>query len=424
MRPVSRSIGAPSMSKPDLSKPANPARILVLAAASDAARASGIEAAVSQAIPWSILERGELAHPTAGAAAVVVAGEHNTAVITGDQRVSLAATADPMLVAGVLVGELAAARAFDEIKAERRIESAVQTSAAKLIDEHQTETTLAVMVQRALLPPAPTDIPGVESSVLYRPCGSLSGDLYDIVRLDDHHLAFFLADACGHGVAAALLTMLIGRLLPMKDSTHHSYRIVPPGEALARLNAAYVERQPDSSRLITAIYGVLDLRSGQMTLASAGHPPAAVVGPRGTRLIGDSGPCLGMLPDAEFPQTIEVLAPGEAVLLYSDGFEWAFAGANSDIIGQVNPSDRRRPNDRYLQAFAEFGARLTNEHATAALDHMVATMDTQSGSLHQPDDVTLLAVCFRGPVTQAAAEPSASGEPPASSLGELRAKAA
>ncbi len=63
---------------------------------------------------------------------------------------------------------------------------------------------------------------------------------------------------------AALLTMLIGRLLPMKDQTHHTHRIVPPGEAMARLNAAYVQRQPDASRLITAIYGVLNVRSGQV----------------------------------------------------------------------------------------------------------------------------------------------------------------
>jgi serine phosphatase RsbU (regulator of sigma subunit) len=367
-------------------------------------------------------------------AAVVLEGscpEHIPTVVLSDptgpdpeSATRLPKDADTRLIAGTLLGRLQASRHLAEMREELIIERAVKASAAKLFDEHQVETTLAVRVQRALLPLTPTDIDGVEVSVLYRPCACLSGDLYDMVRLDDDHLAFFLADACGHGIAAALLTMLIGRLLPMKDATHHAVRIVPPGEALARLNAAYVERQPDCSRLITAMYGILNVRTGEVTIAAAGHPPAAVVGPRGTRMLGDNGPALGMVPDAEFPTVTERLAPGETILLYSDGFEWSFEGTNSDVIGQVHAGDRRRPNDRYLQAFERLAGRVAGAHPSRAIEELATEMDQQSGSLHQPDDVTLLAITWRGAASQVATQPQEQPHSAVAKAPEIRAKKA
>jgi len=314
--------------------------------------------------------------------------------------------ADPGLVAGLALGLISAAHARRELTAELEVERAVKDSAAKLLEHNQSESALAVLVQRALLPIPPRDIPGLDTGVLYRPCCALSGDLYDIVRLDPDHVAFFLADACGHGVAAALLTMLIGRLLPMTEplpagaAGGPGVRIIPPGEAMARLNTAYIQRQPESSRLITAIYGVLHLPTGRLTIASAGHPPAAITGPDGLRLAGESGPSLGLMDDAEFPDTVVTLAPGERVMLYSDGFEWAFDDASAHAPGERR--DRRKPNERYIDAFRVLGGR-SEADLPAALFDLTAEMDRQSGSLHQPDDVTLLA--FQWGRTAAAANP-------------------
>ncbi len=304
---------------------------------------------------------------------------------------------DPALAAGVLLGMIAAARQRVELVNELEMERRVKASAARLIDHLQSETSLAVLVQRALLPSTQLGLSEVDAGVIYRPCSSLSGDLYDIVRLDDDHVAFFLADASGHGVAAALLTMLIGRLLPMKEVVHDRYRLVPPAEAVSRLNAAYVQRQPDASRLITAIYGVLDIRTGILTIASAGHPPAAIVGPDGLRLAGDSGPSLGLIDAAEFPSTTVRLAPGEAVMFYSDGFEWAFA---QPVPGETGP-DRRRPNDRYFDAFTAIGSRPGGQPLGEALLDFSEVMDRQHGSLHQPDDITLLAFSWREAMARA-----------------------
>ncbi len=122
--------------------------------------------------------------------------------------------------------------------------------------------------------------------------------------------------------------------------------------------------------------------------------------------MGDSGPALGMDADSEYPQICETLTPGEAVLLYSDGFEWAFEGRTSDVVGQVNVGDRRRPNDRYLQAFGRDGhAAGDDERDRRDGPHLGG--DGQAARLApQPDDVTLLAVCYRGCGTGATAEPA------------------
>ncbi len=323
--------------------------------------------------------------------------------------------AEPALVVGLALGLIASAGVRREMAAELEVERAVKDSAAKLLEHNQSETALAVLVQRALLPAPPRDIDGLDSAVLYRPCCSLSGDLYDVVRLDEEHVAFFLADACGHGVAAALLTMLIGRLLPMKEpvvpsnlslpGTVEGTRIIPPGEAMTRLNAAYIQRQPESSRLITAMYGVLHLPSGRLALASAGHPPAAISGARGAatalRLAGESGPSLGLMEDAEFPETIVQLQPGETVMFYSDGFEWAFdtvkpseGDAESRAAKGTPLTDRRRPNERYLEAFGTIRPETAGQLQESLFD-LAGRMDQQHGSLHQPDDITLLAFTWR-----------------------------
>lgn len=326
----------------------------------------------------------------------------------------------PQAIAAALYALLQREAAVISMRAELSIGRMVNDAAARHLERQHDETALAVAVQRAFLPEEPRAIPGLDVGVLFRPGGSLSGDVYDVVRLDEDHAGFFVADAKGHGVAAALLTMLISRLLPMKETRADGYRILAPGEALQRFNRAYLLRRPDDATLLTAIYGVINVRTGQVVLSSAGHPPAALVGPGQTatscgavQLIHDGGPAVGLFEDAEFPETRLTLGPGAALLLYTDGFEWAFSGLRDEQTG------RRTPNDRYLDAFARLGAARAHagDHAgpahpaptpacpplAEAIEHLAAELNEQRGSLHQPDDVTLLALALDAPARPAAA---------------------
>ena len=110
-------------------------------------------------------------------------------------------------------------------------------------------------------------------------------------RLDEHHVGFFLADAMGHGVPAALMTLYLTGSLPRKEIVGSGYRIVSPAEALTRLNNGLQECMAGPARFATAICGTVNVRTGMITMACAGHPPPLRIGPNGVRPVEVNGCC-------------------------------------------------------------------------------------------------------------------------------------
>src|SRR5260221_832124 len=92
---------------------------------------------------------------------------------------------------------------------------------------------------------------GFLSVVFSRPAGYVSGDLYDVARLDETHVAFCIVDAVGHGMPAALLTMFIKRALVSKEIGPGGYRLLPPSETMRRLNYALVEQNLSAATFST-----------------------------------------------------------------------------------------------------------------------------------------------------------------------------
>src|SRR5262249_46592310 len=73
-------------------------------------------------------------------------------------------------------------------------------------------------------------------AVQYRPCGRVGGDFYDVFRLDEHHVGFYVADVMGHGIPASLLTIFLKKAVRTKEISGREYRILPPDEVLQNLN--------------------------------------------------------------------------------------------------------------------------------------------------------------------------------------------
>lgn len=221
-------------------------------------------------------------------------------------------------------------------------------------------------------------------SIVYRPASYVSGDIYDIIELDEHHTGFFLADAVGHGVPAALMTMVITQGLHKTEGKGENLRIVEPAEALRRLNNTMTKHSGDQARFATAVYAIHDKRTNTITVAGAGHPPALLIRAATGEVeqVESQGPLLGVFPNVEFEQTEHQLQPGDVFIIYSDGFEVAFP--KHDAVGD----ERKRPTLTYIKELTEAGSGL------GSLDEAVATLeshlDCQSGSLHQPDDITAL----------------------------------
>ncbi len=255
------------------------------------------------------------------------------------------------------------------------------------MDKLHEEMNLAASVQRELLPRAMPKVAGLAFATMFRPVGYVSGDIYDVREIDEHRVGFFLADAVGHGVPAALLTVALSRGLVTSDRDGDRWRVLEPADVLTRLNQDLCLRQQGGTRFATAVYGVVDARTRSVTIAGAGHPPPLIFGPSGVRRVETEGPLLGVFEEAEFDQAEVVLEPGETLIIYTDGMESAFPS-------EADGANLQKPTTGYLRHLHEL-ARAAGapggslEEATRVLGGMI---DDQAGSLHQVDDITTLAV--------------------------------
>lgn len=290
---------------------------------------------------------------------------------------------DAKLAAGLIAGLAARQPTVRRIHDEMATAWRAQEQAGTLISRVDEELRLAARVQQQLLPRSLPEDCGVRIGVVFRPASYVSGDIYRIERLSDGRIAFLLADVMGHGVKAAMHSILVAQSLPMQDRLGDQFRVLDPAAALHRLNDELVRQRQDDANFATAVYGLIDPASGRVRLASAGHPPAAVFGPKGLRSLDASGPMLGVFNDAEFIESDFNLARDESLLLYSDGVEQA-----------LTPAIKPPPKGAAMMCEAVRRVAASAEPHGDDLDSAAAAVralfDSQSGSLHQGDDVSVL----------------------------------
>ncbi len=264
------------------------------------------------------------------------------------------------------------------------------------IDE---ELRLAAQLQREFLPRQLPTCDELNFQVLFRPATYVSGDIYDIERLDEEHIGFFLADAVGHGVPAALMTMYIKRSLRTKEIAEGSgrgYRIIPPAEALASLNVDLSNQPTEQVRFATAVYGVINTTTLEVEVARAGHPfPLLLRQEDEPQWIEADGAMLGIFPEEVFETQRFQMRPGDRLLFYSDGFELAFPEGSAD---QDNPA---LANQRYMQEFIE----LRRTPLEQTIEMLAQRLDQQAGSLNQQDDLTALVIGVRAKAVAARVQP-------------------
>lgn len=244
------------------------------------------------------------------------------------------------------------------------------------IDE---ELRLAAKLQQDFLPRVLPQVGNVFFHTLYRPAGYVSGDLYDVARLDEHHIGFWMTDAVGHGMPAALLTMFIKNAFVTKEIRSGGYRLLLPGETLGRLNDAMVEQNLSQATFATAVYGIINTQTLVVQYARAGHPLPVVLSRDGqTNTLDADGGLLGIFGGQDFETRSVRLNPGDRLIFYSDGVEVAYSDAPDDMHRWQNELVARRElaTDQMLLEFAE-------------------TMDAAAGSIQPKDDLTIIAVEVR-----------------------------
>lgn len=274
---------------------------------------------------------------------------------------------------------------IQSLKMELRILRAQNGGMASQFDKLDEELRLAAQLQRDMLPKHLPDPPGIDVRVFFRPASYVSGDIYDVIQLDDDHIGIFLADAVGHGVPAALMTVFIKRSLRTSNrSDTGEPGIVRPGDTLEYLNRDLVRHQTGKVRFATAAYGILNQKTLEFTFARAGHPYPMLLRANGeTEWLAPEGGLLGIFPEEEFEQITVQLQPGDRIVIYSDGFEVAYPK-----VVQDKGKKTRIANDDYKDEFE----KLRSGNIDEVFAEFVTNIDSQKGSLNQADDLTALLI--------------------------------
>jgi sigma-B regulation protein RsbU (phosphoserine phosphatase) len=180
------------------------------------------------------------------------------------------------------------------------------------------ELELARRIQQSLLPLALPQVPGAQFAVHYQPCDRVGGDFYDIFRLDENHVGLYVADAMGHGIPACLLTMFLKKAVRPKEIRESSYRLVPPGEVLQRLNRDLMEQGLAENPFITMVYALFNFRDGVLQFARAGHPyPLRVPNGRDLEKLEVPGSLLGVF-ETQFVLKVLFFTDGTDAVSFAD----------------------------------------------------------------------------------------------------------
>jgi sigma-B regulation protein RsbU (phosphoserine phosphatase) len=256
---------------------------------------------------------------------------------------------------------------------------------AKVNGRMSRDLKAAAKIQEAFLPREVPRISGADFAWIYRPCDELAGDGLNVIPLGDGKVGLYVLDVSGHGVASALLSVTMSRLLaPPSEASSILLRgeagrdlsaITPPAEVAARLNRLF-PFDAATEQLTTMIYGIVDTATGEFRYVSAGHP-APVHMPNGIDpvFLESQGFPIGLADDAYEERSVRLRA-GDRLYLYSDGVPEA-----------MNPAGEQFGNARLLKAIGHERSQPLQE----SVDALLRTILQWHGSEKPQDDISILA---------------------------------
>ena len=232
----------------------------------------------------------------------------------------------------------------------------------------ERESAEARAMQQALfLKPVPL-IPGFAFETAWHPAGAVAGDWFDFIDLGNERYGIALADVSGKGMSAALLMSATRAILRSVAPLCPS-----PAETLEHLNRTLTEDFPPAN-FVTMVYGILDARSRELTLASAGHLRPLLINHHCAFLDLDTGLPLGLGPSS-YPQRTITLDPGTQLLLYTDG-----------ITEAMNSTEEEYGPARLIEHFLD---------PQACVDGLIAEVQRFGGESERRDDATAVLIRSR-----------------------------
>jgi phosphoserine phosphatase RsbU/P len=275
------------------------------------------------------------------------------------------------------IGTLAAS--FNEMT--RRLNESIkylrETTAAK--ERIESELKIAHEIQMSMVPkifPPFPDRPEFDIFATLVPAKEVGGDLYDFFIIDDDHLCFAVGDVSGKGVPASLFMAVTKTLFRATAGNGGT-----PGEILARLNSE-ICHDNESCMFVTFFCAILNIRTGQVDYSNGGHNLPYYLRQSGVSpLENPGGKALGLMEQSHYRSGRLVLAPGEALLLYTDG------------VTEAMNSSETLYSDQRLARFLASNRRSSPRQIT---DDLVSDVRRFAGAAVQSDDITVLALVYFG----------------------------
>jgi serine phosphatase RsbU (regulator of sigma subunit)/anti-sigma regulatory factor (Ser/Thr protein kinase) len=243
-----------------------------------------------------------------------------------------------------------------------------QKEEARERERIEQELRIARLIQQTLLPKELPQLPGWKVAAYYQPAREVGGDFYDFVDLPDDQLGIIVADVTDKGVPAALVMATTRSMLRSAAE-----QLISPCQVLRRANDLLCDDIPENM-FVTCIYVVLNLQSGSIRYANAGHDLPYIRHASGVSELYATGMPLGLMPDMDYEEKEFTIKPGETILFHSDGLAEAH-NQEREMFGFPRLKDK--------MAAHQGGPEL--------IDYLVDELASFAGEgWEQEDDVTLV----------------------------------
>ena len=272
----------------------------------------------------------------------------------------------------------------------RRLTHALLKANAELTEKQKhldEDLKAAAAIQKSLLPQKLLEVEQLDIAWKFMPSAQIGGDIFNVLPLDDHHLAFYMIDVSGHGVPAALVTFSVSQALQphmgytvkKKPGCTPDYEIISPRQVMEALDSEY--RWERFEKYLTIIYLIIDLREGKLIYSNAAHPPPVLLRNDGSfTLLEKGGTIIGLEGILPFEEETHRLQEGDKILFYTDG-----------VLDVTNPEGEAFGEKR----FYDLARGLCEQSIPAIVEETVAMIQRFAGAQKHPDDVSLLGVGFK-----------------------------
>lgn len=277
-----------------------------------------------------------------------------------------------------------------ELTEKNRLVSSTLTEISALYDSLDRDLIEARKLQQSLVRERFRDFSSAQVSLLLRPSGHVGGDLVGFFPINDQQFGIFSIDVSGHGIASALMTARLAAYLSGstaeqnlaiqvgEDGAH-----VPrnPSEVAANLNRLMLEEM-ETDLYFTMILGHFNRITGDFVMTQCGHPnPIRQSRDGEATFFGDGGLPVGLLPFAEFEDVHITLAPGERILVFSDGVTECPDGGDG-MLGE--------------EGLIDMCHRISKETGNAFFDTFLWDLNNFNKDKDFPDDISAILLEYPG----------------------------